>query len=227
MRGSFIKGAVVGALAAAIVTMTGTAFAGNGIGAVFNIGKANTANRTSGLSGATSAKLLQVTNKGSGEALGLTVKAGKPPLAVNSTARVSNLNADSVDGIHASELALKADAPFRSHATISVPTSDAVELATVPGFGILTAKLNAYGGLSSPAFRNTTPEPLTVGIRTMVYTYPERVAPGETYRLAFAFEAPSMFDLVVTDGTRGGDVRVWWLATSETKVEVFADGLVR
>jgi hypothetical protein len=101
---AFYKGVLLGAVVAVVVMMAGTALAGSGIGAVFNLGKANTANRTSYLSGAAKGKLLQVTNKGSGAALGLKVRAGKAPLTVNSTTRVKRLNADLVDGLHASEL---------------------------------------------------------------------------------------------------------------------------
>jgi hypothetical protein len=101
---SFYKGVLLGAVVSVVVMMAGTALAGSGIGAVFNLGKVNAVNRTSTLSGAAKGKLLQVTNKGSGAALALKVRSGKAPLTVNSTKRVKRLNADLLDGLHASEL---------------------------------------------------------------------------------------------------------------------------
>jgi hypothetical protein len=94
-----VKGAVVGGAVAALVMVSTSAVAGSGVGGVFNLGKSNTVNASTSLSGSTSGKSLQVTNKGSGTALGLTVRAGKPPLVVNSKAgKATNLNADKLDG---------------------------------------------------------------------------------------------------------------------------------
>jgi hypothetical protein len=46
--------------------------------------------------------MLRVRNQGVGPALQLITRPGRPPLSVNSKARVANLNADMVDGKHAS-----------------------------------------------------------------------------------------------------------------------------
>ncbi len=99
MGRSFLKGVVLGAVTASIVLVTSTALAGTGIGGVFNLGKTNTVNRTSILTGKTTGRVLQVTSKGTGPALGLNVQAGKAPLTVNSSTRIANLNADLLDGI--------------------------------------------------------------------------------------------------------------------------------
>ncbi len=48
------------------------------------------------------APVLRLTNQGGGPALELRVAAGKPPLKVDSDARVTNLNADKLDGQDAS-----------------------------------------------------------------------------------------------------------------------------
>jgi len=108
----------------ALVLVPAVALAGTGVGAVFNLGKTNTVNAQSTLTGS-AAKLLQVTNTstgasssaiganskgssgptikagntGGGPALGLTVGAGKAPFTVNSTGKVTKLNADLVDGL--------------------------------------------------------------------------------------------------------------------------------
>jgi hypothetical protein len=46
--------------------------------------------------------MLRITNNGTGTALQLIVKAGRPPLITNSTTKVVNLNADSIDGLDSS-----------------------------------------------------------------------------------------------------------------------------
>jgi hypothetical protein len=43
-------------------------------------------------------------NRGEGPALSLKVGEGQPPLAVNSSARVANLNTDKIDGLDSTEL---------------------------------------------------------------------------------------------------------------------------
>jgi hypothetical protein len=147
MGSGFMKGVLVGALVAAIVTMAGTAVAGTGIGAVFNLGKTNSVDKTSILAGKTPDRVLQVTNRGAGPALGLTVKAGKPPLVVNSKAVVADLNADALDGAHL----------FRVRRSFPVPTMTAWPqphpLFTVPGFGTICGYL--YQGFAVPCFLNT------------------------------------------------------------------------
>src|SRR5215831_11254801 len=91
----------VGAAAAAIV-ITGAA-SGSGIGAVFNLGKTNTVNATSRLTGSTKHPMLSVTNNGTGTALSLQVAKGKAPFTVNSPVRVAKLNASLLGGLAASQ----------------------------------------------------------------------------------------------------------------------------
>jgi hypothetical protein len=102
MQGGFLKGVVVGSATAMVVLMAATAFAGTGVGAVFNLGKTNSVNATSTLTGSKDGRMLQVTNTstgGSASGIGITVSPGRPPLKVNSSAKVGNLNADHLDGI--------------------------------------------------------------------------------------------------------------------------------
>jgi hypothetical protein len=81
--------------------ISASATAGNGVGGVFNLGKTNTVNAKSTLTGATSGRNLQLTNTGSGPALGLAVGAGKAPIVVNASAgKATNLNADRLDGLN-------------------------------------------------------------------------------------------------------------------------------
>src|SRR5207247_1388060 len=77
------------------------AFAGSGVGGVFNLGADNTVNKTTTLRNTNSftGPQLQVKNSAGGPALNLQVNSGKPPMTVNSTGKVANLNADRVDGV--------------------------------------------------------------------------------------------------------------------------------
>ena len=104
MQGTFLKGVVVGAITSTVMLIATTALAGNGIGAVFNLGKTNSVDATTRLTGSTAGRMLQVTNTGGGSGatgIGITVESGKPPLVVNSSTKVANLNADRLDGQNA------------------------------------------------------------------------------------------------------------------------------
>jgi hypothetical protein len=73
MKGSFLKGAVVGFVCAVLGGAT-VALAGSGVGGVFNLGQANTVNAKTSLSGSTATPQLQVTNSNTNAgATGLSV----------------------------------------------------------------------------------------------------------------------------------------------------------
>jgi hypothetical protein len=101
---SFLRGSAVGGVAAALVLGATAALAGNGVGGVFNLGEQNTVNESTSLRGATPWRNLQITNTGSGSALGLKVDPGEPPMAVNSSGKVTHLNADELDGLDSDQL---------------------------------------------------------------------------------------------------------------------------
>ncbi|HEV8421550.1 MAG TPA: hypothetical protein VGR13_09370 [Actinomycetota bacterium] len=115
MRRSFLKGALVGGLSGAIVMVSTAGLAGSGIGAVFNLGRTNRVNAQSTLKGSTKARTLQLTNAGSGSALGLSVRAGRAPMKVNSGVKVANLNADRLDGRDSSIFATDYCALVKGH----------------------------------------------------------------------------------------------------------------
>jgi hypothetical protein len=99
--GSFSRGILLGAVASTLVLIAATALAGTGVGAVFNLGKTNSVNRTSKLVGATAGRMLQVTNTSArrgASGIGIDVARGKPPLRVDSSTKVVHLNADELDG---------------------------------------------------------------------------------------------------------------------------------
>jgi hypothetical protein len=89
-----------------------TALAGTGVGATFNLGKSNTVNRVSSLVGSHAGSMLVIDNNGTGTALDLRVgpSTATPtdnnvtPMRVNSQTKVTNLNADEVDGLDSSTL---------------------------------------------------------------------------------------------------------------------------
>ena len=122
---SHLRSGIVGGIVAGAVILAGSAVAGSGVGAVFNLGQANTVNHESLLAGSTAgdqldvanvntgssakalgllgksatAPALNAANTGGGAALGLTVNSGKSPFTVNSATKVANLNADKLDGL--------------------------------------------------------------------------------------------------------------------------------
>jgi hypothetical protein len=87
----------------AFIVLGGMSYAATG--GNFILGQANTASSTTSLTrtGANTAKGLQVTNTSTGAgatALGLSVASGHAPFTVNSGTKVTNLNADKLDGIN-------------------------------------------------------------------------------------------------------------------------------
>src|SRR4051812_22603306 len=105
---TFVKGAFSGGVGAAVVLGAAAAFAGSGIGGVFNLGQANTVNETSTLTGAKSGGAqLQVTNTsatGAATGLSVTTAAGKPPLTVSNSTLNPKLNAQFLNGFAAEGL---------------------------------------------------------------------------------------------------------------------------
>jgi len=160
-----------------------TALAGTGVGAVFNLGKANTVDAVSKLAGATTSSMLMVDNNGAGTALDLRVgpsttpaaEKGVAPMKVDSQAKVNNLNADELDGKNASDLEEPrgyaqvnhtgpALVPGSSKGVIDVvrTASDVYcfDLAFTPRAAVASAHLNnnaTVGTLISPASGCTAP----------------------------------------------------------------------
>jgi len=86
---------------ALVLGVATTALAGTGIGARFDLGKTNTVDAVSKLVGSVAGPSLQIDNNLTGAgatAIDLQVEPGKAPMKVNSGTRVTNLNADRLDG---------------------------------------------------------------------------------------------------------------------------------
>ena len=124
MRLTFVKGAALGAVASVLTLGTTAALAGTGPGANFNLGKINSVNATSTLTGSATGSLLKIPNTGTGSGAqainassaggtAATIKAsntgggpaaefdvttGHAPFTVNSTTQVANLHAPLLQG---------------------------------------------------------------------------------------------------------------------------------
>lgn len=85
---------ILGAATAAIAAVPGDPF---------RLGKVNPINKWTKLVGQGQTPRLILQNNGSGVALRLLVKPGKPPMSVNSDTKVANLNADQLDGKNSTE----------------------------------------------------------------------------------------------------------------------------
>jgi len=210
MGHQFFRGVVVGAVVASVVMLTGTALAGTGLGAVFNLGRTNSVSQTSTL-----------INCGSGPALSLKVKAGKPPLVVNSMAKVARLNADTVDGMH----------PLWSQRTLGHSFVGA-ELGAVPNLGVL--KGEGSNNALRPTFVNTSQGSVTVAMtmgeptadQTEV-TWRAILAPGQSYTPASGTKGN--IDLLVFNSGHLASLQVWqvWSESDPLSVQVLVVGSVR
>ena len=122
MRATFLKGVALGS-AVSLATLAATAaFAGTGVGQVFNLGQENRANARSELEGKTPSAVLNVTNtdkSASASGVSIDVPSNDPPLVVNSATKVKNLNADMVDGQHVSQLQAATSMQLRRQAAYS------------------------------------------------------------------------------------------------------------
>ncbi len=108
MKPMFLKGALVGGIAGALMA-AGTVALASTSNFILGSTTANTPNALTAVTaqnadgtGGLNGKMIQLTNNSTGSsttALGLTVGSGRPPLTVNSGTKVTNLNADKLDSI--------------------------------------------------------------------------------------------------------------------------------
>ena len=142
-----MKGSFKTALIAAVVSAFVAAGAAVATTQVFTLGTTNTVNAASTVTAGSpglNAKLLQLTNNNTGSsatALGLTTPNSRPPMIVNSQARVTNLNADKLDGIDSKGF-VQGRGTALANRIVFVPAAGRT-LLTIPGLGYLTATCNA------------------------------------------------------------------------------------
>ncbi len=101
-RSTFLSG-LAGVLAGALLIGAGPSVAGV-VGDAFRLGQTNSVSKQTTLN-ASGKHVLALSNTGPGGGLRISTAKGKPPLTVNRATRVANLNADKLDGYHASQLA--------------------------------------------------------------------------------------------------------------------------
>jgi hypothetical protein len=149
----FLRGAIAGGVGAAVVMVATAAVAGTGIGGVFNLGKTNTVNATTSLTGSTSGAQLGITNSGAGPALALNVASGKPPLAVNSSTRVKNLNSAYLNGFTPNQF-VQGGGQVRGF-SLTLTHDSEQDLLAIPGYGMLFAECDGgTGGTGALGYRN-------------------------------------------------------------------------
>jgi len=149
MKLSFVKGVGLGVVCALTLTATTAALAGTGVGGVFNLGDKNDVSATTTLTGRVAGSQLQVNNASAGSGatgIGIRVAAGKPPLIVNSSAEVTNLNAGKLDGQTASDFLSATGTAANSGELGGQPPS-----AFLPATGT-AANSNELGGITSAGF---------------------------------------------------------------------------
>jgi len=147
VKATFLKGIVLGCVIS-LGTLTATAaFAGSGPGGIFNLGSYNGVNGTTKLGGSTAGKQLDITNtsKATGATgIGITVHSGIPPLVVNSSTKVSNLNADLLDGIDSRGFMHGSGKVLQSHLQLTNPGGNS-NVLIVPGIISVEAYCGANG----------------------------------------------------------------------------------
>jgi len=133
------------------VGLASTALAGTGVGARFDLGKTNTVSAISKLVGSVAGPSLLIDNNSTNTAataLDLQVEAGKAPMKVNSQTKVTNLNADKLDGKDVSQVGVNGREQVESD---SVSNSDSPKSVTAPcpsGKVVVGTGADIFGGKS-------------------------------------------------------------------------------
>jgi len=141
MKPTFWKGIVLGSVVSMTMLVATAAFAGTGIGTVFNLGATNRVNARSVLAGSVDGAQLDVENASTGaNARGINIHtaANKPPLAVNSATQVANLNANYLQGKPATAFVQGNGSVHGAQLVVPAPTTNA-HLITVGTLGTLAA----------------------------------------------------------------------------------------
>jgi hypothetical protein len=151
LRGKYTVLAVV---AAVTLTSASVALAGSGVNGVFNLGVTNTVNAiTTLVSGAAgvgpAGPMLRIDNNSTNAAataLELLVEPGKAPMKVNSGTKVTNLNADRLDGKHDNQLLRVASFSGQSPLTSGAagPVATTTINAPTAGFLVIDAGVDTW-----------------------------------------------------------------------------------
>lgn len=162
--GALVRGklTILAVMAALTLGTASVALAGTGVGGVFNLGFSNTVNAITSLVGSVAGPSLRIDNNSTNAlatALDLQVEPGKAPMKVNSAIKVTNLNADKVDGIDGTTLLpnnqVRADGNQTSTAiddftSFSIPVISKSFTAPTSGFLHITGSISAEEDCSLP-----------------------------------------------------------------------------
>jgi hypothetical protein len=158
MKPTFLKGAVVGGIAGAVMA-AGTVAVASTSNFILGSTTANTPNALTAVTaqnvdgtGGLNGKMIQLTNNSTGAsatALGLTVGSGRPPFTVNSATKVTNLNADQLDGLDSSALQRRVTGSCASGSAIrSIGFFGTGVTCQTVGTTVLWAVVDAAGALA-------------------------------------------------------------------------------
>ena len=159
-------------------------------GASLILGQANSAgSKTTGLSSKGTGATLKVSNSGTGRAMEVTSSkgvplrisgpSGKPPMTVNSRAKVANLNADKVDGLDASAFLRSTRVRAASVNGLSENAGTRILLDPRTGAEVLTGSLGVLRIRNTSATLSLHVRGLCV-VGTAVQGINATVAPGAT-----------------------------------------------
>jgi hypothetical protein len=227
MDRKFGMGFVVGVVLTAIGLAATAAVAGTGVGGVFNLGVINRVDKGTTLSGA-APKLLIIKNTGTGASavgLAITVPTGKPPLQVNSKARVANLNADLLDGKHATDF-VNGPGTYLQHEVDPPFDGNSVTVVQLAGFFVVEYLCPSVGADDGTiTIRNVTGGVVDVfidhGGASPEYTVipagaaSQRAADnvGDRIQVQIASPTAGVADITMFSVHRGSDCHVQALAT--------------
>jgi hypothetical protein len=125
----------VAVMVALVLGVATTALAGTGVGARFQLGKTNTVNAVSRLVGSVVGPSLVIDNDSAdatATALDLQVQPGKAPMKVNSSAKVTNLNVDKIDGLDSSSFASYGESAYSYSKVLTTCNNQDQELVSIP-----------------------------------------------------------------------------------------------
>ena len=168
-----------------------------------------TAQNKDGLGGL-NGQMIRLTNNsrgGSATALGLNVAAGRPPLTVNSTAKVTNLNADRVDGIDSTGL-IRGQGKTYVHAVALTRLNFShtyVPPPVAPGFFNVELRCPETG--ASPEFvhiHNLAGSPVNFFLRNDIFQDTEYGSLASGSDLGYAADSDGDLTTLTVNGLPGG-----------------------
>ena len=147
----------------AVVFGVGTAALAAVPGNPFELGRVNAIGKITRLAGATDNALLRIDNDSKGEratALDLRVDPAKPPMRVDSSAKVQKLNADLVDGQSADQFVPLGGKAFDSG---NLDGKDSTAYFSGKNYGVFRVAVGGGGGSSKVLEVNCDPADMVLG----------------------------------------------------------------